>query len=70
MARGTLRADRHYYTGMEGDSVFSPDFPFEVTMEVLERGRERYNIFCTPCHDRVGSGRGMVVRRGYQQPTS
>jgi hypothetical protein len=70
VARGALREDRHYYTGMEGDSVFTENFPFEVTMEVLERGRERFNIYCSPCHDRVGTGRGMVVRRGYKQPTS
>jgi len=70
VARGTLREDRHYYTGMEGDSVFTANFPFEVTMEVLERGRERFNIYCSPCHDRLGTGRGMVVRRGYKQPTS
>lgn len=70
VARGTLREDRHYYTGMEGDSVFTENFPFEVTMPVLDRGRERFNIYCSPCHDRMGTGRGMVVRRGYKQPTS
>jgi hypothetical protein len=70
VARGSLKEDRHYYTGMQGDSVFTETFPFPVTMEVLERGRDRYNIFCTPCHDRVGTGRGMVVRRGFKQPTS
>ena len=70
VARGTLKEDRHYYTGIEGDSVFTDTFPFEVSMEVLERGRERYNIYCTPCHDRVGNGRGMVVRRSFKQPTS
>jgi hypothetical protein len=70
VARGTLREDRQYYTGIEGDSVFTENFPFEVTMEVLERGRERFNIYCTPCHDRVGTGRGMVVRRGFKQPPS
>lgn len=70
VARGMLHEDRQYYTGIEGDSVFTNSFPFEVTMEVLERGRDRYNIYCTPCHDRVGTGRGMVVRRGFKQPTS
>lgn len=70
IARGTLQEDRHYYTGMEGDSVFTNEFPFEVTLPVLERGRERYNIYCSVCHDRVGTGRGMVVQRGFQQPTS
>jgi hypothetical protein len=41
--------------------------PFPVTMEVMERGQERYNIYCTPCHSRVGNGAGMIVERGYSQ---
>lgn len=40
-------------------------FPIEVTMEVLARGQERYEIFCSPCHDRLGTGQGMIVRRGF-----
>ncbi len=40
--------------------------PFPVTMQVLERGQERYNIYCTPCHSRVGNGEGMIVQRGYK----
>ena len=45
-------------------------FPFPVTHPVLDRGQDRYNVFCTPCHDRVGTGQGMVVRRGYRRPPS
>ena len=45
-------------------------FPFPITRQVLDRGQDRYNIFCTPCHDRVGTGQGMVVRRGYRRPPS
>jgi mono/diheme cytochrome c family protein len=41
-----------------------------LTRELLARGRERFNIYCSPCHDRTGDGRGMVVRRGYQPPPS
>jgi mono/diheme cytochrome c family protein len=41
-----------------------------VTMQMLRRGQERYNIFCSPCHGRVGDGLGMIVRRGYKQPPS
>ena len=41
-----------------------------LTRELLARGRERYEIFCTPCHDRTGGGQGMVVRRGYRPPPS
>jgi mono/diheme cytochrome c family protein len=44
--------------------------PLPLTRELLSRGRERYEIFCTPCHDRTGGGQGMVVRRGYRPPPS
>jgi hypothetical protein len=45
-------------------------FPFPITRQVLERGRDRYNIYCTPCHDYTGSGRGMIVQRGFPPPPS
>lgn len=64
VARGQLRADVYYYTGKNG--VKEGDrFPFPITQAVLERGQERYNIYCTPCHSRVGDGNGMIVQRGY-----
>jgi cytochrome c len=44
--------------------------PVAVTKAVLERGEERYNIFCAPCHDAVGNGSGMIVQRGFRQPPS
>jgi Cytochrome C oxidase, cbb3-type, subunit III len=69
VARGQLRNDRHLYTGKEGDKLVDT-FPFAVTLERLARGQERYNIFCSPCHDRVGTGQGMIVRRGYRAPES
>lgn len=69
IARGHLRTDEHFYTGkVNGEPVTA--FPFEVTQAVLRRGRERFKIFCSVCHDRVGTGRGMVVRRGFRQPPS
>lgn len=40
--------------------------PFPVTMQVLDRGQERFNVYCTPCHSRVGNGAGMIVERGYK----
>ena len=46
------------------------ELPFKVDEAVLSRGQERFNIFCTPCHDGTGSGRGMVVQRGFKQPPS
>lgn len=67
--RGDLRADSLLYTGKR-DDVDADEFPFPVTKEVLERGRERYDIFCSPCHGRTGEGDGMIVQRGYRRPTS
>jgi cytochrome c len=45
-------------------------FPFPVTAKVLQRGEERFNIYCSPCHGRTGDGRGMIVQRGFPQPPS
>jgi cytochrome c5 len=68
-ARGHLRLDDHLYTGkVDGKLVNS--LPFPVTAKLLERGHERFNITCAPCHDRAGTGDGMVVRRGYRKPPS
>jgi hypothetical protein len=65
VARGQLHTDTYFYTGFvngkEGDGL-----PFPVTLAVLERGQERYNVYCTPCHSRVGNGAGMIVQRGYR----
>jgi mono/diheme cytochrome c family protein len=47
---------------------FANTFPFPITPEVVNRGEERFNIYCSVCHDRTGSGLGMVVRRGYRRP--
>jgi Cytochrome C oxidase, cbb3-type, subunit III len=68
--RGFLDEDRHLYHGMVNDTTFATTFPMPVTRDVLLRGQQRFNIYCTPCHDYVGSGRGMVVRRGFKQPPS
>ncbi len=51
----------------EADSTL---FPFPITQQVLERGQERYEIFCSVCHGMTGDGDGMVVRRGYRKPPS
>jgi mono/diheme cytochrome c family protein len=71
VARGEddLRADDHLYLG-KVDGVDVDAFPFPVTADVLARGRDRYSIYCTPCHGAVGDGNGMVVRRGYRRPPS
>jgi mono/diheme cytochrome c family protein len=69
VARGQLENDTLLYTGKSG-TEFADVLPFPVTAAILHRGQERYNIFCSPCHDRVGNGDGMIVRRGYRRPPS
>ena len=69
VARGQLNDDELLQTGRVNGQL-SAEFPYAVTAEVVARGRERYDIFCSPCHDRTGRGNGMIVRRGYRQPPS
>jgi len=65
VARGQLGEDSFFYTGLiEGKEADA--LPFPVSMDVLARGQERFNIYCTPCHSRVGNGAGMIVQRGYK----
>lgn len=69
IARGHLQIDDHFYTGrVDGQLVTT--FPHPVTEQALARGRQRYDVFCAPCHDRVGNGQGMVVQRGFPRPLS
>lgn len=59
--------------GVQGEGVgdqTAGDFPFSITREVLERGRQRYDIYCSPCHGRDGYGRGIIVQRGLRRPPS
>jgi hypothetical protein len=69
VARGQLREDALLFTGKR-DGKPSAELPFPLTLEVLERGQQRYLIYCTPCHGQTGRGDGMVVRRGYRKPTT
>ena len=64
VARGQLREDAYFYTGNLGNNP-GDYLPFPVTREVLERGRERFNIFCAPCHSRLGDGEGFIPSRGF-----
>lgn len=70
VARGQLHDDSYFYTGVvQGANGYREErdlMPFPVTLEVLERGQERFNIYCTPCHSRVGNGLGEIVQRGYK----
>jgi mono/diheme cytochrome c family protein len=69
VARGQLKLDVEFYTGKIG-AEFTDRFPFTVTRNVFERGQERFSIYCAPCHDRLGYGKGTIVRRGFRQPPS
>jgi hypothetical protein len=57
------------YTGKVNGQP-SESFPFPVTREILDRGRERFNIYCSPCHGFSGDGDGMIVQRGFRRPPS
>jgi mono/diheme cytochrome c family protein len=67
IARGHLQEDALLYTG-KVNGADATMFPFRVDGQRLARGRERYEIYCSPCHGRTGSGDGMIVRRGYKRP--
>ncbi len=70
VARGQLNEDSYYYTGVvQGANGYREErdqLPFPVTIQVLKRGEERFNVYCTPCHSRVGNGLGEIVQRGYK----
>jgi cbb3-type cytochrome c oxidase subunit III len=70
VARGQLRADPVLHTGVGPDGRFVARLPLPLDRALLLRGRERFEIFCSPCHGRTGDGRGMIVQRGFKEPTS
>jgi mono/diheme cytochrome c family protein len=85
VARGFLREDKEFYTGRIDGPVPAPSndsgvatgmeayvvkSPVPVTRQVLLRGQDRFNVYCSPCHGRTGLGNGMIVQRGMKQPPS
>ena len=70
VARGFLRDDKVFYTGRQPNGAFVTELPVKVDKALLERGQERFNVYCSPCHGRTGDGNGMIVQRGFKQPTS
>jgi len=65
-----LDPNSYYLTGKHGQ-VYGNELPLNAPLkEVLERGQQRYNIYCTPCHSMLGDGNGMIVQRGYKRPPS
>jgi mono/diheme cytochrome c family protein len=69
VARGDVQGDERMYTGKVNGELATV-FPFAITGDVMRRGQERFDIFCSPCHARTGDGDGMVVRRGFRAPPS
>lgn len=69
VARGQLRLNSHYYEGKVNGEL-SYDLPVPVTEELLNRGKERFGIYCTPCHGHTGYGDGIIVKRGLKAPSS
>ena len=69
VARGQLRVDLPRFTGKNNGKDIDY-IPIQITRADVERGHERFNIFCSPCHGRLGDGHGMIVTRGLRQPPS
>ncbi len=63
VARGMLRDDDGYYLGVERDTIFVERLPMPITRELVDRGRDRFNVFCAPCHGQSGNGNGLVQLR-------
>ena len=69
VARGQLNEDEAFFTGKE-ESKFVAELPVEADRELLLRGQERFNIYCSMCHAATGDGNGMIVQRGFRRPPS
>jgi mono/diheme cytochrome c family protein len=69
VARGEVESGTVLLTG-RADGALTPDLPLPLTRELLSRGRQRFEIFCTPCHGQLGDGNGIVTQRGFRHPPS
>jgi mono/diheme cytochrome c family protein len=70
VARGMLKEDDAFYTGLLPNNQYLGKNPLTITMDVLQHGQRRYNTYCSPCHDRTGQGRGVIGVRTNWIPTS
>src|SRR5262249_32394679 len=68
IARGQLRLDTARFEGKDAKGEYVDTFPFQMTREVLDRGRQRYTIFCSVCHGVSGHADGRIVQRGFTKP--
>lgn len=69
VSRSRGEVDEVFFTG-QADGGLATELPLELTEAVLQRGQERYNIYCSPCHNYSGNGEGMIVQKGFVQPAS
>ena len=68
VARNELREDVVYYTGKNKSGKPVKENPVSVSEALLKRGEERFNIYCSPCHSRLGDGKGIVIQKGFTKP--
>lgn len=69
IARGQLHEDEVFFTGKSAGTLVD-QVPIELNRNLLERGQERFNIYCSVCHAPTGTGGGMIVQRGFRRPPS
>ena len=69
IARDELNDTDTVHTGL-ANGAFTTQFPVPITKAMLERGQQRYNIYCTPCHGFLGDGNGMIAKRGFKWPAN
>jgi hypothetical protein len=70
VARGHTQDDSVLFTGKDANGQDTTQFPFTITRDILDRGQQRFNIYCVPCHGYTGDGDGLVVQRGFNPPPS
>jgi mono/diheme cytochrome c family protein len=70
VALGYLREKTEYYQGKDSGGQFIEKAPVEINMQTMKRGEERYNIYCSPCHSRIGDGQGIIIDKGFPPPPS
>ena len=70
VAWGPVSPDSPEASGKDENGKLIDSYPYDITVEVLQRGQQEYDIYCSPCHDYTGSGNGMVVQRGFSAPPS
>lgn len=70
VARGRLNKNTAYYQGKTASGKLVKKMPVQLTRQLLDRGQERYHIYCTPCHGMTGTGQGIVIKKGFLPPPS